>query len=365
VGSRSDLVYLVSARHFCTLFLAFYHSIIALKINRLLRDPILLNAHAIQAGLVESMCRAATAVVAAHQLESHDTDEQASLIADLPEVDSDVLLNVVFTLAYLAYEDRSSASVITSSIFNHNCALAVALVIIRGFSLTSPSSPRNSSIDTPSNASAAASTTSFAAHSTQLIVLLALLICYDPGISTVGFEHRNILNGNSVLSALQLLAGSWPFLQAQGKRWVAVAACLLLPLALSQSQTSFSIHDSSSITSPIRSFVHRKADKHVNSNVASVIDPVSGSPQMPMVSMDRQSMLSSRLLASDVSGLQELCIAGPKAAVSSASSSSSSPVTLLSPARRICHSRLLMKMELWALLMQINTHAFIRYLRTR
>ncbi len=298
MGSHTDLVHLVSRCHFRSQFQ--YSSHIALKPTLLIRQPTPLNAHAIQAGLVESLCRAVA---------SHGADEQASLMADLHENDSHALLHAVFALAYLAYEDRFSATIVAESLFNKSCGAAVARLIMRGFAHALPLSPMHSSLTKSSNSSIATSTTSFIIHSTQLINLLALLICHDPGIDSVGADHRNILIGDSALSALQLLTGSWPYLQGEVRRWVAVAVCLFLPLALSQSTTSSSIQMSSPIIS------HSQSDEGPYSDAAPVINPVSDSLSMPKLSIDSQSPSPPLMLAGVAAGSPVLPIAGPAVSV--------------------------------------------------
>ena len=275
-----------------------------MELTCLFRQPTLLNAMAVQSGLVESLCQVAAGVSAALTLESHKSHVQAPSTAELPEAESDVFLHAVLALAYLAYEDRPTATVVASSIFKHNCAANVARTIMSGFVRASPLSSSRSSFD---KSSGAASTASFTTHSTQLIGLLALLVCHDPGVSSSGAEHRHILIGDSALSALQLFAGSWPFLQCEGRRWAAVAVCSFLPLACSQSQTSTSTLVSSSIISPHGSALLPKVNHRSDAEVSSVVTPVA--PSTPHPSLSSKYIASPRLISS--------VPAGPSAAMSS------------------------------------------------
>jgi hypothetical protein len=267
---------------------------------------------AVQSGLVESLCQVAAGLSAALTLESHKSHVQAPSTAESPEAGSDVLLHCVLALAYLAYEDRSTATVVASSIFKHNCAAHVARTIMSGFARTSPLSSSRSSAD---KSSSAASTASFTAHSTQLIGLLALLVCHDPGV-TSGAEHRHILIGDSALSALQLFAGSWPFLQCEGRRWAAVAVCSFLPLACSQSQTSTSTLVLSSIISPHGSALLPTVNHGSDTEVSSVVTPVA--PSAPPPSLSSKYKSSPRLISS--------VPAGPSAAMSTYSRHPEPPV---------------------------------------
>jgi hypothetical protein len=297
--------------------LPFMYYGVATDLTGFFRQPILLNSMTVQSGLVGALCRVAAGAGAALLLESNTSHVQAPSAAEFPEVESDALLHAALALAYLAYEDRSTAIVVASSIFEHTCAASVARAIMSGFARFLPLPSSRSS---PHKLSSPASATSFAAHSTQLISLVALLICHDPGLRSSGAEHLHVLFGDSARSALQLFAGSWPFLQGEGRRWAAVAACALLPLFCSQShQTSNSAVVSSSIVSQHDSALPPKFNRCAYSQVSAGISPVAPSIPRPYRSTSYSS--SPRIISNVPAGSS----ASPVAASSAAASWHSKP----------------------------------------
>ena len=193
--------------------------------------------------MVDSLCRAAAWAAAAtchaQELASQDCQLQPPVRTDLLESACDgVLLHATLALACLSHDDGPTAAAVVSSAFAQHGATVVAATMMRGFSLVSPSSSSCSKLDRTGQAAAAPAAACFTTHSTQLIGLLALLMGHDPGITTGDVHQRRILRGDTALSALQLLAGAWPFLQGLARRWVALAVCAYLPLVLPHTQTS-------------------------------------------------------------------------------------------------------------------------------
>ena len=202
-----------------------------------LRQPVTLNAAAVQAGLIRSLCRAA-AWAAAATPHVHEQDSQSQMPMRSESVCDGVLLHATLTLAYLSHDDHPTAAAVVSEASAQHCVAALTATIMRRFSLVSPSSPSRSALDRTSQTAHASVSACFTTHSTQLIGLLALLMGHDPDISAGGVHHRQILGGDSALSALQLLAGAWPFLQGESRRWAALAVCTYLPLLYHQTSSS-------------------------------------------------------------------------------------------------------------------------------
>lgn len=240
------------------------------------RQPIPLNAAAIEAGLVESLCRAVVGTVSSRKIELHSSGVEVPLTAHLHGGGADVLLHATLALACLAYEDRSSAAVVASKSFSEQSAVTVTNFIMEGFSRSSSPSPTRSTI----HSAPATTSTYFTSHSAHLIALLALLVCHDPGLNAAGVEHRHVLAGDSAVRALQLLAGAWPYLLGESRRWAAIAVCYLLPSAVQTSGASES--------GPSTSLSH-VSDAHSKSAVCAKSDfditsPSSHSPPLPKLS---------------------------------------------------------------------------------
>jgi hypothetical protein len=274
----------------------------------------LLNSIAVQAGVVESLCRAAASAAASRKVALPSSDVQAAMATDVPQAAAGVLLHATIAMAHLAYEDRSTAAVVASNIFSQQSAVDVAISITSGFAPASPLSPTRSTSDKTGQAPAAMS---FAAHSTHLIGLLALLICHDPAFVSSGIVHRSILIGDSALSALHLLAGAWPYVQGETRRWVSIAVCMLLPLVVHQGQTP-----SSTLPASVTE-VHSKADVRTNTEVNFVSHPLSSAPPLSKSSVSSQSPHLARLLCGVAAGSSSPNAGSP--AVKAVASSPTSP----------------------------------------
>jgi len=85
----------------------------------------------------------------------------------------------------------------------------------------------------------------------------------------VALRTEGILIGDSALSALHLLAGAWPYVQGETRRWVSIAVCMLLPLVVHQGQTP-----SSTLPASVTE-VHSKADARTNTELNFVSHPLS------------------------------------------------------------------------------------------
>ena len=277
----------------------------------------LLNSIAVQAGVVESLCRATASAAASRKVALPSSDVQAAMTTAVPQAAAGVLLHATIAMAHLAYEDRSTAAVVASNIFSQQSAVDVAISITSRFAPASLLSPTRSSSDRTGQAPAAVS---FAAHSTHLIGLLALLICHDPAFVSSGIAHRSILIGDSALSALHLLAGAWPYVQGETRRWVAIAVCMLLPLVVHQGQTPSSTLPASVTTI---SDVHSKADARTNTELNFVSHPLSSVPPVSSSSVSSQSPRLARLLCSVAAGSSSPNAGSP--AVKAVASSPSSP----------------------------------------
>ena len=131
-----------------------------------LRQRIPLNAVAVEAGLVESLCRAAAGAEAACKLWSQSCDVEASLSREMHGAAAEVLLHATFALACLAYEDCSTADVVASNAYSRHCAVAVASLIMSSFVGTSPPTSTRSSTH-------ATTTSYFTTHSAHMIALLS------------------------------------------------------------------------------------------------------------------------------------------------------------------------------------------------
>jgi hypothetical protein len=251
-----------------------------------------LNSIAVQAGLVASLCRGAAAAAASRKVVLPSSDVQAAMTTASPQAAASVLLHATIAIAYLAYEDRSTAAVVASNIFSQQCAVDIAISITSGFASASPLSPTRSSSDKMGQASTAVS---FATHSTHLISLLALLICHDPAIVSSGVGHRSILIGGSALSALQLLAGAWSYVQGEARRWVAIAVCMLLPLVVHHDQTASSTL--AAVSTTVSEF-HSEVDALTNTEFNFVTHPLSSAPPVSRSFVSSKSPPSARLLCS-------------------------------------------------------------------
>jgi hypothetical protein len=287
VGGCAVLVHLVH-----TFITAISNS--SLRNSLSFRQPVPLNAAAVQAGLVESLCRAVVGTVSARKLELHSSGVEVPLIADSHGGAADVLLHANLALACLAYEDRSTAAVVASKSFSEQSAVTLTNLIMEGFSRTPSPSPTRSTIH-----SAPATTSAyFTSHSAHVIALLALLVCHDPGLSAGGVEHRLVLAGDSAVRALHLLAGAWPYLLGESRRWAAIAVCSLLPAAV---QTS-----GASVSAPSTS-LSLVSDAQSKSAVCAKIEldiarPSSHSPPLPKLSILPKSPPSPRLFLNIASG---------------------------------------------------------------
>jgi len=80
----------------------------------------LLNSIAVQAGVVESLCRAASSAAASRKVALPSSDVQAAMATAVPQAAAGVLLHATIAMAHLADEDRSTAAAVASNIFYSN-----------------------------------------------------------------------------------------------------------------------------------------------------------------------------------------------------------------------------------------------------
>jgi hypothetical protein len=171
--------------------------------------------------------------------------------------------------------------------------VTVTKFIIEAFSRTPSPSPTRSTI----NSAPATTSVYFTSHSAHAIALLALLVCHDPGLSAAGVERRHVLAGDYAVRALELLAGAWPYLLGECRRWAAIAVCSLLPAAVQPPGASVSTSLPLVSDAQSTSAVCAKSKSEVD-----VARPPSHSPPLPRLSNLPKSPPSPRLFLNIASG---------------------------------------------------------------